>query len=244
MTTLLEIQRTHLLEELAGQVPDAAVLEAMGRVPRERFVPEARRLLAYYNIPLSIGHGQTISQPYMVAKAAAALQLQGDETVLEVGAGSGYQAAILAELLPFGSVVAVERIPELTQCAIANLSNCGISNVTVADAGAALGCPERGPYDAILVSAAAPCIPTALLQQLTSAGRLVIPIGARDSQMLTRVHPVAAGFKTESLGRCRYVPLLGPGGWPESEPESGSAGNDADATPDSGLPRNDGSGSE
>ena len=230
MTTLLEIARTNLLEELAGQVQDAAVLEAMGRVPRERFVPEARRLLAYYNIPLSIGHGQTISQPYMVAKAAAALQLQGDETVLEVGAGSGYQAAILAELLPFGSVVAVERIPELTQCAIANLSNCGISNVSVADTGDMLGCPERGPYDAILVSAAAPCIPTALLQQLTSAGRLVIPIGARDSQMLTRVRPVAAGFKTESLGRCRYVPLLGPGGWPEFEPESESVGNDAFTT--------------
>ena len=228
MATLLEIERSHLLAELADQIQDAAVLEAMGRVPRELFVPEARRLLAYYNIPLSIGHGQTISQPYMVAKAAASLQLQGDETVLEVGAGSGYQAAILAELLPFGSVLAVERIPELTQCARANLDRAGIGNVTVADAGDALGCPESGPYDAILVSAAAPCIPTALLHQLTSAGRLVIPIGARDSQMLTRVHPLAAGFKTESLGRCRYVPLLGPGGWPE--PESESDGNDAPTT--------------
>ncbi len=217
MATALEIERSRLMEQLSDELPSSPALEAMRRVPRELFVPEALRHLAYCNIPLSIGHGQTISQPYMVAKAAEGLQLNGDESVLEVGAGSGYQAAVLAELLPFGSVVAVERIPELTRCARDNLARYGVGNVTVDDAGELLGCPERGPYDAILVSAAAPCIPNALLNQLTYAGRLVMPVGGRESQMLTRVRRMAAGFKTESLGRCRYVPLLGQGGWLESE---------------------------
>lgn len=217
MATAMEIERSRLMEQLSDELPSSPALAAMRRVPRELFVPEAMRHLAYCNIPLSIGHGQTISQPYMVAKAAAGLQLRGDESVLEVGAGSGYQAAVLAELLPFGSVVAVERIPELTRCARDNLARYGVGNVTVDDAGELLGCPERGPYDAILVSAAAPCIPNALLNQLTYAGRLVMPVGGRESQMLTRVRRMAAGFKTESLGRCRYVPLLGQGGRLESE---------------------------
>ena len=217
MATALEIERSRLMEQLSDELPSSPALEAMRRVPRELFVPEELRHLAYCNIPLSIGHGQTISQPYMVAKAAEGLQLRGDESVLEVGAGSGYQAAVLAELLPFGSVVAVERIPELTRCARDNLARYGVGNVTVDDAGELLGCPERGPYDAILVSAAAPCIPNALLNQLTYAGRLVMPVGGRESQMLTRVRRMAAGFKTESLGRCRYVPLLGQGGRLESE---------------------------
>ena len=211
----LEIERNRLLTKLAKRLGDSPVLAAMRRVPRELFVPLDQRHLAYCDIALSIGHGQTISQPFMVAKAAESLQLSGDELVLEVGAGSGYQAAVLAELLPFGAVVSVERIPQLAQRARENLARSGISNVDVIDSASALGCPDLGPYDAILVSAAAPSAPKALLSQLTQAGRLAIPIGDRETQTLTRVRRVAAGFKAESLGVCRYVPLLGDGGWPD-----------------------------
>ena len=214
----LEIERNRLLTKLAKRLGDSPVLAAMRRVPRELFVPLDQRHLAYCDIALSIGHGQTISQPFMVAKAAESLQLSGDELVLEVGAGSGYQAAVLAELLPFGNVVSVERIPQLAQRARENLARSGITNVDVVDvidSASALGCPDLGPYDAILVSAAAPSAPKALLSQLTQAGRLVIPIGDRETQTLTRVRRVAAGFKAESLGVCRYVPLLGDGGWPD-----------------------------
>ena len=215
MVRKLEIERNRLLTQLAKHLGNSPVLDAMRRVPRELFVPVDQRHLAYCNIPLSIGHGQTISQPFMVAKAAESLQLSGDELVLEVGAGSGYQAAVLAELLPFGAVVSVERIPQLAQRARENLARSGITNVDVVDSASTLGCPDLGPYDAILVSAAAPSAPKALLSQLTQAGRLVIPIGDREAQTLTRVRRVAAGFKAESLGVCRYVPLLGEGGWPD-----------------------------
>ena len=223
MVRKLEIERSRLLTQLAKHLGNSPVLDAMRRVPRELFVPVDQRHLAYCNIPLSIGHGQTISQPFMVAKAAESLQLSGDELVLEVGAGSGYQAAVLAELLPFGAVVSVERIPQLARRAQENLARSGITNVEVVDSASTLGCPDLGPYDAILVSAAAPSAPKALLSQLTQAGRLVIPIGDREAQTLTRVRRVAAGFKAESLGVCRYVPLLGEGGWPDQ-------GSDARAT--------------
>jgi protein-L-isoaspartate(D-aspartate) O-methyltransferase len=215
MVRALDIDRERLMAQLAQHLPDGPVLEAMRRVPREAFVANDLRSLAYSNIPLPIGFGQTISQPLMVAKATQNLGLRGDEKVLEVGAGSGYQAAVLGELLPFGTVTSVERIPALAAQARVNLANCGIYNVAVTEAEDSLGYRAGGPYDAILVSAAAPCVPNALLEQLTHAGRLVIPVGGRESQTLTRVRRLAAGFKAESLGACRYVPLLGPGGWGE-----------------------------
>ena len=175
-------ERIRLFAQLSRTLGEQPALDALRRVPRERFLPELLRPLAYCNIPLSIGYGQTISQPYMVAKATAALELQGDEDVLEVGAGCGYQAAALAEMLPFGRVFATERIPELRALAARNLETCGFDNVTVRGAGATLGAPEDGPFDAILVSAAAPGVPHALVGQLKSGGRMVVPVGGRSHQ--------------------------------------------------------------
>ena len=215
MNYALEIARDRLFAELAKSLDDGPTLDAMRRVPRERFVAPEFRSLAYYNIPLSIGHGQTISQPLIVAKATAALGLRGDEDVLEVGAGSGYQAAVLAELLPFGRVVAVERIPELAAMARRNLANRGIANAKVLpSAGDTLGAPDDGPFDAIMVSAGAPGVPHALIAQLKSGGRMVLPVGDRESQTLTLVRLTPRGLVTENLGGCRFVPLLGDGGWP------------------------------
>ena len=208
-------ERIRLFAQLSRTLGEQPALDALRRVPRERFLPELLRPLAYCNIPLSIGYGQTISQPYMVAKATAALELQGDEDVLEVGAGCGYQAAALAEMLPFGRVFATERIPELRALAARNLETCGFDNVTVRGAGATLGAPEDGPFDAILVSAAAPGVPHALVGQLKSGGRMVVPVGGRAHQTLTRVRLTPHGLVSENLGGCRFVPLLGDGGWPD-----------------------------
>ena len=218
MNHTLEIARSRLFAELAESLGerDGATLDAMRRVPRERFVAPEFRPLAYCNIPLAIGHGQTISQPFMVAKATAALDLQGDEDVLEVGAGSGYQAAVLAELLPFGRVVAVERIPQLVAMARRNLNNCGIANAEILQSvGETLGAPDAGPFDAILVSAGAPGVPHALIAQLKSGGRMALPVGDRERQILTRVRLTPRGLITEDLGACRFVPLLGDGAWPD-----------------------------
>ena len=208
-------ERIRLFAQLSRTLGEQPALDALRRVPRERFLPELLRPLAYCNIPLSIGYGQTISQPYMVAKATAALELQGDEDVLEVGAGCGYQAAALAEMLPFGRVFATERIPELRALAARNLETCGFDNVTVRGAGATLGAPEDGPFDAILVSAAAPGVPHALVGQLKSGGRMVVPVGGRSHQTLTLVRLTPHGLVSENLGGCRFVPLLGDGGWPD-----------------------------
>ena len=186
----------------------------MRSVPREVFVSPESRNRAYENIPLPIGHGQTISQPAMVFRATAALDLRGDERVLEVGAGCGYQAAILAELLPFGFVVAVERIPELVALARGNVDACGIRNVEILPAAETLGAPAHGPYDAILVSAAAPSVPGSLLDQLEPGGRLVIPVGDIDLQKLTRVTVRDGTPVARQLGDCRFVPLVGTEAWP------------------------------
>ena len=211
-----ENARHQLLSQLSSALGDSPVLHAMRAVPRELFVSPELRHHAYDNRPLSIGHGQTISQPTMVARMTLALTLRGDEHVLEIGAGSGYQAAILGELLPFGHVVAVERLPDLVAFARRNLASCGIENVDAVAASDVLGAPDRGPYDAILVSAGAPSVPQSLVAQLKPEGRLVIPIGDRLGQMLTLVRLSGSRRITRRLTECRFVPLFGPEAWPEN----------------------------
>ena len=212
---LSDVDRTRLFDHLTRSLGDVPAVAAMRAVPRENFVPDHLRHQAYHNVPLSIGYGQTISQPLMVATAAQALQLQGDEYVLEVGAGSGYQAAVLSAMLSSGSVIAVERIPELVAMAKHNLAGAGFAGVTVLEAGTVLGAPECGPFDAILVSASAPSVPEPLLTQLKPGGRIVMPVGERSGQRLTRVWVHGDERVYEELAPCSYVPLRGHGAWPE-----------------------------
>ncbi|NGZ06707.1 MAG: protein-L-isoaspartate(D-aspartate) O-methyltransferase [Magnetococcales bacterium] len=199
----------------ARGIQDARVLEAMGTIPRECFVSPELESLAYWDGPLVIGHGQTISQPFMVAAMAASLVLQGDEVVLEVGAGSGYGAAVLSRLAR--QVVAVERIPELLEAARARWSALGLDNITGVLGDGTLGVPEWAPFDGICVTAAAPRIPPSLLMQLCpDQGRMIIPLGARAVQQLCLVRRVQAGeVQIIPQFACRFVPLLGEEGWDE-----------------------------
>jgi protein-L-isoaspartate(D-aspartate) O-methyltransferase len=196
-------------------IRDERVLAALGRVPRELFVPVQERAAAYSDNALPIGHGQTISQPYMVARICEDLQLRGEERVLDVGAGSGYQAAVLAELA--AAVVAVERIPELAEQARANLAVAGYERVEVVVGDGTLGVPERAPFDAIAVAAAAPEPPPALYEQLAEGGRLVVPVGERTEQLLLVVEKREGGRRIRFSVPCRFVPLVGERGFPVSE---------------------------
>jgi protein-L-isoaspartate(D-aspartate) O-methyltransferase len=205
--------RERLIAELAAEVKDTRVLDAIRRVPREEFVDRDVRYAAYENRPLPIGHGQTISQPLIVALMAQALLLSGDEKVLEVGTGSGYQAAVLSLLAR--QVVSVERVAPLAHAAAQRLERLGYRNVEVHVVEEVLGWPDGAPYDAIVVAAAAPEVPLALLNQLAVGGRLVIPVGARNLQELVRIVKTPAGAQRHNLGPCRFVPLLGSSAWPE-----------------------------
>jgi len=207
--------RTALTAGLRLEISDERVVQAMGRVPREEFVPADLRHLAYDDRPLPIGHGQTISQPLMVAVMTEVLHLRGHEKVLEVGTGSGYQAAVLAELAQ--RVVSVERVPELAQSAAEHLRRLGYDNVAVHVAGETLGRPEHAPYDAILVTAGAPRVPRPLVEQLAPGGCLVIPVGQRALQQLISVTRERDGLKVRRHGQCRFVPLIGEGAWPASD---------------------------
>jgi protein-L-isoaspartate(D-aspartate) O-methyltransferase len=207
----LERARENLLKHLDYEIADKRVIEAMKRVPREAFVSQEQYHAAYDDRPLSIGFGQTISQPFIVALMVQALELREDENVLELGTGSGYEAAILAELAQ--KVVTVECIPELAESARQVLDNLGYSNIEVHVAGRTLGWPEGAPYDAIIVSAGAPTVPQVLLEQLAWNGRLVIPVGSRWQQELLRVTKLRKRNHIENLGGCYFVPLIGEGAW-------------------------------
>ena len=203
------------MNQLARRIRSSEVLRAMEAVPRERFVPAEWRSLAYQDIPLPIGEGQTISQPTMVAEMTAALRLTAREKVLEVGCGSGYQAAVLAQLASDGLVVTVERLHSLAARAEATLQELDYRNVVVELTGPVPGCPERGPYDAILVAAAAPSIPPSLVSQLRVGGRMALPVGSREEQELLLVLKTGEGVSVSTQGRCRFVPLLGAEGFGE-----------------------------
>jgi protein-L-isoaspartate(D-aspartate) O-methyltransferase len=207
--------REALIAGLRSEISDERVLQAMRRVPREEFLPTDLRRLAYDDRPLPIGHGQTISQPLMVATMTEVLRLRGHEKVLEIGAGSGYQTAILAQLAE--RVVTVERVPELAESAAERFGRLGYDSITVHVAGPRLGWPEEAPYDAILVTAGAPRVPRALVEQLAPDGRLVIPVGRRSVQQLLSVTREGDGLRVRRHGQCRFVPLIGEEAWPESE---------------------------
>jgi protein-L-isoaspartate(D-aspartate) O-methyltransferase len=192
-------------------ITDERVLEAMARVPRELFLPEALRAYAYEDGALPIGHRQTISQPFIVATICALLALEGPERVLDVGTGSGYQAAVLAELA--AEVVTIERIPELAAEARAALEHAGYASVEVRVGDGSLGVPERAPFDAIAVAAAAPILPPALYAQLAVGGRLVVPRGSRWGQDLVLVVRTPDGPVERTSIPCRFVPLLGDEGF-------------------------------
>ena len=196
---------------IARGIKDPRVISAMKKVPRHLFVEEALQGQAYSDHPLPIGEKQTISQPYMVALMTEALQLKGNEKVLEIGSGSGYQAAVLAELAE--KVFSVERIRSLAIRARNLLISLGYFNVEIKIFDGTYGWEEMGPYDAIIVTAGAPDIPQPLIDQLAVGGRLVIPVGDASVQDLFRVTRTEEGIKKEDLGGCRFVKLIGKHGW-------------------------------
>jgi protein-L-isoaspartate(D-aspartate) O-methyltransferase len=197
----------------ARDIVDERVMQAMERVPRELFVPERERDRAYDDSALPIGDGQTISQPYMVARICEALRLEGDEKVLDVGSGSGYQAAVLAELA--AEVFTIERIPELAAKARENLVAAGYEQVEVRVGDGTLGLPEAAPFDGIAVAAAAPEFPQTLYEQLKSRGRLVVPVGGPRGQRLEVAVRSPEGPAVIHSVPCRFVPLVGEEGYAE-----------------------------
>jgi protein-L-isoaspartate(D-aspartate) O-methyltransferase len=209
----LEALRARMVEEqLKGRgITDARVLAAFLKVPRHQFVPPELEREAYADRPLPIGGGQTISQPYMVALMTSRLRLQGHERVLEIGTGSGYQTAILAELAL--EVFSVERLPELLAAAKTRLDALGCLNVHVTPGNGSLGWPEQAPYDAIIVTAAAPDIPPPLLEQLAEGGRIVLPVGGPASQTLVEAEKRRGAVRRLEIAGCVFVPLVGQHGW-------------------------------
>jgi protein-L-isoaspartate(D-aspartate) O-methyltransferase len=203
-------------EVVARGITDPRVIDAMRRVPRHLFVPEPLWGEAYGSNALPIGHGQTISAPQMVALMTEALRLTGTEKVLEVGTGSGYQAAVLAAITP--RVFTVERVPELAEAARRLLADLGLAGVVVKVGDGSLGYEEMAPFDRILVAAGAPVVPRALVAQLEPQGILVVPVGDREGQVLLRLTRTGEGIREETLCRCVFVPLVGRQGFaPESD---------------------------
>jgi len=194
-------------------IRDERVLEAMRKVLRHLFVPEAHRDIAYGDHPLPIGAGQTISQPFIVALMTQALQVEGHHKVLEIGTGSGYQTAILAELAR--EVYTIDRVPELVEGARRLLTELGYTNVHYRIGDGTLGWPEHAPYDRIIATGAVPEVPRSLKEQLADPGRLVIPVGGRQVQSLVLVQKQGERFIQKELVPCSFLPLIGAEGWPE-----------------------------
>ncbi len=188
-------------------VSDERVLQAMHETPRHLFMPQAQRSRAYADRPLSIGHGQTISQPYIVALMTSLMELTGKEKVLEIGAGSGYQAAILSQVA--GQVHSIERVQELAAAARTRLADLGYDNVQVIHGDGGLGIPEQAPFDAIMLTAAAPEIPPPLYRQVKDGGIMVSPVGSRYEQVLIRLRRIGDQWKQETLTPVIFVPLTG-----------------------------------
>ncbi len=197
-------------------IQDPLVIDAMKNVPRHRFVEEALWAQAYSDNPLPIGEKQTISQPYMVALMTQSLQLKGGEKVLEIGTGSGYQAAILSQIV--SRVYTVERISALARRARRVLDDTGCRNVNIKLCDGTIGWEAEAPFDGIIVTAGSPKVPSQYLEQLAIGGRLIIPVGGRGSQVLKRIVRTGQGeYKEEDLLDCRFVPLIGKDGWSEGE---------------------------
>jgi protein-L-isoaspartate(D-aspartate) O-methyltransferase len=207
-----ELRHRMVEEQLVGRsIRDQRLLEVMHKIPRHQFIPSAYRHLAYEDGPLPIGEGQTISQPYMVALMTQLLQLQGDEKVLEIGTGSGYQAAILACLAK--QVFTIERHAALAEQASRNLSRLGITNVSVITGDGSLGLPEEAPFDGIMLTAAAPRVPKPLFKQLAEGGRLVAPIGGVKGQYLNLWIRKGEKLEMDEVAPVAFVPLRGAFGW-------------------------------
>jgi len=210
-----EPERKRLIDRLisSGYLSKPEVIDSMMKVPRHCFVPESKQHSAYVDTPLTIGYGQTISAPHMVAIMTEHLDVKSHHKILEVGAGSGYQAAVLAEILDEGKLYTVERISELAKKAEENLACCGYSNVHVVIGEGTKGYNEEAPYDRIIVTAGAPRVPKALLDQLNDKGKLLIPVGGRMLQELMLIEKYEKGFRDKKLGGCVFVPLIGEDGW-------------------------------
>ena len=210
---LYQGQRARMIELLKSRgIRDERVFRAMEDVPRHLFVPDALAAKAYGDHALPIGEMQTISQPYMVARMTELLEVDKDSTVLEIGAGSGYQTAVLSAVA--GRVFAIERIGDLARKAQANIRKLGCYNATVKWFDGTIGWSEHAPYDGILVAAGGPEIPEPLVTQLATGGRLVIPVGDTERQMLVRVIKTETGRVVEEHGFCQFVKLIGRHGWP------------------------------
>jgi len=203
--------RARLIKKIGSEIKDKRVLDVMSRIPRELFVPEGVRHQAYEDKPLPIGYEQTISQPYIIALMTEELDIQGTEKVLELGTGSGYQTAILAELAK--EVISIERVPELAESARDILDNLGYRNIHIHIAGDSLGRKQDAPYDAIMVTAGAPKVPDDLVAQLVNGGRMIIPVGTKYMQELCKVTKRADKITLQNLGGCRFVSLIGKDAW-------------------------------
>ncbi|HUK92129.1 MAG TPA: protein-L-isoaspartate(D-aspartate) O-methyltransferase [Blastocatellia bacterium] len=216
--TSLPLHQTHrvkMIDMLRQRgIKDERVLAVMSEIPRELFVPEALAGKAHGDHPLPIGDMQTISQPYMVARMTELLEIGADSSVLEIGAGSGYQTAVLSALA--GRVYSIERIPSLSRMAMANIRKIGCYNATVKSFDGTVGWSDYAPYDGILVAAGGPAIPEPLTAQLAVGGKLVIPVGDAEEQALVRVTKTETGLVREDFGRCSFVKLIGRHAWPAS----------------------------